>query len=280
MANIGQMNVLLVVKSVDFGVYLDGGELGEILLPKRQVPPECQIGDSLTVFLYHDTENRLIATIQKPYALIDEVGYLKVKTVNDIGAFLDWGIPKDLFVPFREQGQPMQPGNSYLVYVYFDKVSSRITGSSKLRKFLDKPWFELEVGKEVDLIIAEQTEAGFKAIINHAAWGLIFNSDVFQPLAVGDQVKGFVKAIREDGKYDLVLQKPGYEKVPGIAEQILDALQANGGFLPMNDDSSPEEIKNRFGISKKTFKKAIGALFKSRHITIEPKGISLAGKKK
>ncbi len=275
MPDIGKICALTVVKSLDFGVYLDAGDLGELLLPRRQVPDNCQIGDVLEVFIYHDTESRLITTIQKPHATVDQVGYMQVKSANDVGAFLDWGIPKDLFVPFREQSQPMRVGQSYLVYVYLDQISNRITGSSKLRKFLSKSEHTFTTGQEVDLIIAEQTDAGYKAIVDHGAWGLIFNSDVFQPLRIGQQIRGFIKTVRDDGKVDLVLQKPGYEKVSGIADQILDALSQAGGFLPFNDSTPPAEIQQRFGISKKTFKKAIGALFRERRIIIEEQGIRL-----
>lgn len=275
MAKIGVINTLQVVKLVEFGVYLDGDELGEILLPIRQVPVKCQIGNLLEVFLYHDTENRLIATTHRPHAVLNEVGYLRVETVNEIGAFLDWGIPKALFVPFNQQSRRMKEGFSYLVYVYMDEVSKRITGSTKLKKFINAKSSELTVGQKVDLIIAEQTDAGYKAIINHSTWGFIYHCHVFQTLSEGQQFPGYVHNIREDGKIDLVLQKPGYEKIPDVADQILALLTSRDGFLPLTDDSSPDEIKNLLCISKKTFKKAIGGLFKARKIAIGTDGISL-----
>ena len=280
MANIGELNTLIVLKTLDFGVYLDGGNLGEILLPIKQVPQNCQIGDKLEVFLYHDTEHRLIATTYRPLAAVGEFGYLKVATVNEIGAFLEWGIPKELFVPFREQFQRMKEGYYYLVYVYLDEASQRIVGSSKLKKFLSKEPLDLEVGQEVDLIIAERTDAGYKAIINNSAMGLLYHSDLFQIISEGQRIKGFIKSAREDGKFDLVLQKPGYEKVPDVAEQILDILKSNGGVLAVSDKSPADQIMKLFGISKKTFKKAIGALFKARQISIEEKSIRLLSPEK
>ncbi|MBF0545052.1 MAG: GntR family transcriptional regulator [Candidatus Riflebacteria bacterium] len=277
MAKLGFFNTLEVVKSLDFGVYLDGEELGEILLPRKQVPENCQIGDFLEVFLYHDTERRLIATIFRPHAALEEVGYLKVSIVNEIGAFLEWGIPKDLFVPFHEQRQEMIKGSSYLVYVYFDEISQRIVGSSKLNKFLKKNKLDLGIGQEVDLIIADRTDAGYKAIVNKKAWGFIYQSDLFKKIFEGQQIKGYIKSVREDGKFDLLLEKPGYEKVEDIANRIFMTLQKHGGFMTVNDDSPAGEIKLLFGISKKTFKKAIGLLFRQRRINFIKSGIALPG---
>ncbi|MFZ2957043.1 MAG: S1-like domain-containing RNA-binding protein [Candidatus Ozemobacteraceae bacterium] len=275
MANIGALNTLQVVKTVDFGVYLDGEELGEILLPKKQVPEGCEPGDMLEVFLYHDTENRLIATIHHPLAVVGEIGFLKVTAVNDVGAFLEWGIPKNLFVPFAQQQEPLKQDCSYLTAVYWDEASQRITGSTKLAKFISKHPDSLEIGQLVDLIIANKTEIGFKTIINNTFWGFLYETDIFQPLTRGQKIQGYVKNIRDDGKVDLVLQKPGYEKVKDVAEQILVVLKAHGGTLPVTDKSSTEEIKNLFGISKKTYKKAVGALFKARKITMDENGIGL-----
>ncbi|MBF0407780.1 MAG: GntR family transcriptional regulator [Candidatus Riflebacteria bacterium] len=278
MASLGAICRLKVVKSVDFGVYLDGGELGELLLPKKQVPENCKINDILEVFIYHDTESRLITTTLMPAAAVGEYAWMKVSTVTEIGAFLDWGIQKNLFVPFAEQANRMKEGNSYLVHVFIDKETNRITGSSKIAKFLKDQQPNLKTGDEVDILVAERTDLGFKAIINNCARGLLFNNEIFIPVSEGLRTKAYIKACREDGKFDLILQKPGYEKVTEIADMIFAKLVNNGGFLAVTDDSPPELIKEKFGLSKKTFKKAIGALFKEKRISISDKGITVTPK--
>lgn len=276
MAAIGLMNELEVLKTVDFGVYLDGGPHGEILMPKRYVPENCQVGDTVEVFIYLDSEDRLVATTDKPYVMVGEFAKLKVVSKTAIGAFLDWGLPKDLLAPFREQQLKMEEGKSYLVYVYLDDESQRIVASSKLDKFVDNIPVDYEVGEEVDLIIAGQTDLGYKAIIDNSHWGLIFKNEVFQPLKIGDKLKGFIKNIRPDEKIDLSLEKAGYEKIDSISQSVLDKLKEANGYLPFNDKSDPEVISKTFGISKKNFKKAIGALYKQRLINIEDQGIRLA----
>ncbi|MCW0483548.1 CvfB family protein [Gaoshiqia sediminis] len=276
MAAIGLMNELEVLKTVDFGVYLDGGPHGEILMPKRYVPENCQVGDTVEVFIYLDSEDRLVATTDKPYVMVGEFAKLKVVSTTAIGAFLDWGLPKDLLVPFREQQVKMEEGKSYLVFVYLDDESQRIVASSKLDKFVDNIPVDYEVGEEVDLIIAGQTDMGYKAIIDNSHWGLIFKNEVFQPLKIGDKLKGFIKNIRPDEKIDLSLEKAGYEKIDSISQSVLDKLKEANGFLPFNDKSDPDVISKTFGISKKNFKKAIGALYKQRLINIEDQGIRLA----
>jgi len=275
MAAIGLMNELEVVKEVDFGVYLDGGELGEILLPKRYVPENCKVGSQLEVFIYLDSEDRVIATTEKPLAMVGDFATLKVVSTTPIGAFMDWGLMKDLLVPFREQQFPMEEGRNYLVFVYIDDETQRIVGSSRLDKFVDNLPVDYEPGEEVDLIIAGKTDLGYKAIIDNSHWGLIFKNEVFQPLKTGDRLKGYIKNIRPDEKIDLVLQKPGYEKIDSIAQSVLDRLKEAGNFLPVNDKTDPIEISKTFGISKKNFKKAIGSLYKQRLITIEEDGIRL-----
>ncbi|PTN09506.1 S1 RNA-binding domain-containing protein [Mangrovibacterium marinum] len=275
MAEIGLINKLEIVKTVDFGVYLDGGPQGEILLPKRYVPEECQPGDELDVFIYLDSEDRLVATTETPKAMVGEFAMLQVVSTTPIGAFMDWGLQKDLLVPFREQQFPMEEGRSYLVFVYLDHETQRIVGSSKLDKFVDNLPVDYEPGEEVDLIIAGKTDLGYKAIIDNSHWGLIFKNEVFQPLKQGDKLKGYIKNIRPDEKIDLALQKPGYEKIDSIAQGVLDKLKAAGSFLPANDKTAPDEISKLFGISKKNFKKAIGSLYKQRLITIEEDGIRL-----
>ncbi|HKJ40879.1 MAG TPA: S1-like domain-containing RNA-binding protein [Sunxiuqinia sp.] len=275
MAAIGQMNELQVVKTVDFGIYLDGVEHGEILMPKRYVPENCQPGDVLSVFIYLDSEDRLIATNETPKAMIGDFALLKVVSVTSVGAFLDWGLPKDLLVPFREQQQKMEAGQSYLVYIYLDDESQRIVATSKLNKCLDNVPVDYEIGEEVDLVVAQKTDLGYKAIIDNSHWGMLFNNEIFQDLKIGQSLKGFIKAIREDEKIDLVLQPEGYEKIDDISQSILNKLAANNGFLALNDKSDPELIRKTFQISKKNFKKAIGSLYKHRLISIEDDGIRL-----
>ncbi len=276
MIALGEINELEVVKKVDFGIYLDGGVKGEILMPSRYVPESFEIGDKLEVFVYLDGEERLVATTEQPYAQVGDFAFLEVKEVTEFGAFLDWGILKQLFVPFREQKVRMELGKKYVVYIYVDDMTERITASSKLDKFADNLPVDYEVGEEVSLLIAGQTDLGYKAIIDNSHWGLIFKNEVFKPISIGDKLKGFIKNIREDEKIDLSLTKGGYKKVEGIAGDVLEKLRKEGGFIPTNDKTDPETISKWFGISKKNFKKAIGALYKERHIRIEDDGIHLA----
>ena len=275
MAAIGLLNELEIVKEVDFGLYLDGGAQGEILLPKRYVPENCKVGDQIEVFIYLDSEDRLIATTETPLAMVGDFALLKVVSTTPVGAFMEWGLQKDLLVPFREQQFPMEEGRNYLIFVYVDDETQRIVGSSKLDKFVDNLPVDYEAGEEVDLIVAGKTDLGYKAIIDNSHWGLIFKNEVFQPLKTGDRLKGYIKNVRPDEKIDLVLQKPGYEKIDSIAQGVLDKLKEAGNFLPVNDKTDPNEISKLFGISKKNFKKAIGSLYKQRLISIETEGIRL-----
>ena len=275
MLEIGRLNNLRVVKEVDFGVYLDGGEFGEILLPKKYVPKDCLPGSIIEVFIYLDSEDRIIATTQKPYAMVGEFAELKVVSVSEVGAFLDWGLQKDLLVPFREQKQKLIKGKSYVVYVYFDEESERIAASTKLNKYLGKAPIDFQPREEVDLLIYDETEIGYNAIINNTHKGLIYKNDIFQTLETGQKMKGYIKNIREDDKIDLLLQKPGYGKVDDLSQKILEVIKQHNGFVSVTDKSPPEIIYKKFGVSKKTYKKAIGALFKKRLITIEDDGIKL-----
>ncbi len=275
MAAIGLLNELEVVKEVDFGIYLDGADHGEILMPKRYVPEGCKVGDRLEVFIYLDSEDRIIATSEQPFGMVGEFAKLKVVSVTGVGAFVDWGLPKDLLVPFREQQQDMEEGKSYLVYIYLDDESQRIAGTTKLDKCVDNIPIDYEEGEEVDLIIAGQTDLGYKAIIDNSHWGMLYKNEVFKELTTGQKLKGFIKNIREDEKIDLSLEKAGYEKIDPISESILNKLAANDGFLPLNDKSDPETIRNTFQISKKNFKKAIGTLYKHRIISIDEEGIKM-----
>ncbi len=275
MAEIGKYNSLRVIKEVDFGVYLDGEKEGEILMPIRYVPKDCKVGDYVDIFLYLDSEDRPVATTEKPFAQVGEFAMLRVQSVNKIGTFLDWGIMKDLLVPFREQKVTMTEGRSYLVYIYVDEDTQRIVASAKLNKFLDKSLPDYAVGQEVELIIESETDLGYKAIVNHKHWGILYENEVFEQLAKGLKIKGFIKKIRTDNKIDLSLHPLGYEKVDPLTQMILDELKKEGGFIPVSDKSDAEEVYRVFGISKKSFKQALGALYKRRLITISPEGIRL-----
>lgn len=277
MTEIGKVNHLYVVKEVDFGIYLDGGDLGEILMPKQYVPEGTQPEDMIDAFIYLDSEDRLVATTLKPFAMVEEFALLEVVSVTPVGAFLNWGLPKDLFVPFREQRQPMEEGKKYLVYVYVDTNSKRIAASSKIENYLDNIPVDYDVDENVDLIIVNETDLGYNAIIDNSHLGVIFKNEVFQPLNPGDKVQGFIKKIRTDGKIDLCLQKAGYEKISEFADKIIAELQKQNGFLALTDKSSPEDIYHTFKFSKKNFKAAIGALYKKRIIALEEKGIRLLG---
>lgn len=275
MAEIGKTNHLEVVKEVDFGIYLDGGDLGEILMPKRYVPEGTMPGDMLETFIYLDSEDRLVATTEKPLAMVEEFALLEVVSVTPVGAFLNWGLPKDLFVPFREQRQSMEEGKKYLVYVYVDINTKRIAASSKIEQYLDNIPVDYDLDEEVDLIIVNETDLGYNAIIDNSHFGILYKNEVFQPLNPGDKVQGYIKKIRTDGKIDLRLEKIGYEKISSFVDRIIAELQKNKGFLPLTDKSSPEEIYQTFKISKKNFKAAIGALYKKRFIALEDNGIRL-----
>lgn len=279
MAQIGKLNHLEVLKELDFGIYLDGGDLGEILMPKRYVPEGTMLGDFLETFIYLDSEDRLIATTEKPLAQVEEFALLEVVSVTPVGAFLNWGLPKDLFVPFREQRKPMEVGKKYLVYVYLDIDSKRIAASSKIENYLDNIPVDYDENEEVDLIIVNETDLGYNAIIDYSHLGVLYKNEVFQELNPGDKVQGYIKKIRTDGKIDLRLDKIGYEKIISFVDRIIIELQKNKGFLPLTDKSSPEEIYKTFKISKKNFKAAIGALYKKRFIALEEDGIRLLEKK-
>ncbi|GAX61305.1 nucleic acid binding protein [Candidatus Scalindua japonica] len=278
MAKIGVFNNLRVVKEVAFGVYLDGGEHEEILLPNRYVPDNCKVGDNIRVFIYLDSEDRFIATTERPYAMVGDFALLKVVAVESVGAFLDWGLPKDLLVPFSEQFPIMEKGKSYIVKIYVDKKSNRIAATTRLDRYLDNIPGNFNAGQEVELLICNQTDIGYKAIINGTHWGVLYSNEVFQTLKSGQKIKGYIKKVRDDNKIDLSLHKPGYEKVDDVTETILTVLKEQGGYIPVTDKSSPETIYKLFGVSKKTYKKAIGAIYKKKLITIENDGIKLISK--
>lgn len=277
MAEIGKFNTLRVKKVVPFGVYLDGGELGEILMPKKYVPDNCEVDGTVEVFVYLDSEDRPIATTEKPYVTVGEFAFLPVVSVSSVGTFLDWGLAKDLFVPFREQKLRMVEGKKYVVFVYFDDQSKRIVASAKIEKFLDNTIPDYTIDQEVELIVINETDLGFSVIVDQRHSGVLYHNEVFQPLRKGDRVTGYIKKVRDDEKIDVILQKPGYEKVDTISQTIIDKLKQTGGFLAVTDKSDPDEIYALFRISKKTFKKAIGGLYKDRTISIEGNGIRLNG---
>ncbi|MDM8160677.1 S1-like domain-containing RNA-binding protein [Labilibaculum sp. K2S] len=276
MSIIGQFASLKVAKIVDFGVYLQGEDESLILLPTRYVPPKTQLDDTIKVFIYRDSENRIIATTLIPYATVGEFAYLKVKTVNNLGAFLDWGIAKDLFVPFSEQKDNMQVGYSYLIFVYLDNASGRIVGTAKIENVLRDVETSYAEGDEVEILIGRRNDLGYQVLISNDALGMLYQNEIFEPVRCGDVRKAYIKKIRPDGKIDISLQKQGYEnKIPDSGEQILSQLKKEDGFLPLNDKSSPEDIYHLLNMSKKNFKKAVGLLYKQKLITIEDSGIFL-----
>lgn len=277
MAAIGRYNSLQVTKYTDFGLYLDGGADGEILLPKRYIPKgeELEVGDWLNVFVYLDSEDRLIATTHKPKVQVGGFASLKVAEINRVGLFLDWGLPKDLLLPHSEEKRPLQVGDYCVVYVYLDQRTRRITATARLERHLDKTPVRYASGQEVDLLVVEQTDMGFKAIINNEHWGLIHNNEVFKFLRSGMRERGFIREVRADGKISLSLQPVGREAASSLSEQILAKLRETGGQLPLSDKSSPEQISSLFGVSKGNFKKAIGGLYKQGLIIIEADRIRL-----
>lgn len=273
---LGRFNELEVVKQVDFGMYLDGGEEGEILLPARYVPEGCKVGDRLNVFLYLDMDERLVATTLTPLVQVGQFAYLEVAWVNQFGAFLNWGLMKDLFVPFGEQKMKMQVGRKYMIHAHLDKESYRIVASAKVERYLSKEMPEYQPGEEVEILIWQKTDLGYKAIIEHKHSGLLYENEVFTTLEAGRKMRAFVKQVRDDGKIDLMLQKPGLGKVDDFAKTLLEYIRENGGRISLNDKSPADEIYETFGVSKKTFKKGVGDLYKKRLISLQEDGITLA----
>ena len=273
---LGIFNELEVVKVVDFGLYLDGGDEVEILLPTRYVPEDCKVGDMLNVFLYLDIDERLIATTLTPLVQVGQFACLEVSWVNQFGAFLNWGLMKDLFVPFSEQKMKMQVGRSYVVHAHVDEESYRIVASAKVERYLSKDMPDYAPGAEVDILIWQKTDLGFKAIIDNKYSGLLYENEIFRALETGMQMKAFVKQVREDGKVDLILQKPGFEKVDDFSKTLLEYIREHGGRINLNDKSPAEDIYDTFGVSKKTFKKGVGDLYKKRLISLHENGITLA----
>ncbi|MEO0017744.1 MAG: hypothetical protein RLZZ522_1027 [Verrucomicrobiota bacterium] len=276
MAKIGERASLEILREVPFGVFLGGGELGDILLPRREMPVKWALGGIVDVFIYNDSEDRPVATLKQPLVLPGQFARLRVVALTPVGAFLDWGLPKDLLVPFREQKARMEIGKSYVVRALVDEASQRIIATTRLARHLDltpPPWRE---GAAVELIIYGKTPLGYKAIIDGTHSGLLFANDVFQPLQPGEKLSGYIAAARGDGKVDLTLHPPGRARVSGLEAQILAELAARGGFWALGDHSPAEEIHSELGVSKRTFKQATGALLRKQQIRIEPKGIRLA----
>ncbi|MDF1758875.1 MAG: S1-like domain-containing RNA-binding protein [Legionellaceae bacterium] len=274
MINVGKFNKLKVIKEVAFGVYLDGQDLGDILLPNKYVPQNTQLLDSIEVFIYYDSEDKIIATTQRPLAKLGDCAYLKAIDINRVGAFLNWGLDKDMLVPMSEQLKPMEKNKSYLVYIKQDN-QGRLIASSKINYFLDKSLPKYKIGDEVDLLIAETTQLGNKVIVNNSHWGLIYSDDIFQTLSYGKKMRGYIKNVRDDGKIDISLRKSGQDNIEELAKKITRELQRNDGFLALHDKSPSFEIKRSFGESKGNFKKAIGLLYKNGVISIQEDGIQL-----
>ncbi|ALO36000.1 GntR family transcriptional regulator [Colwellia sp. MT41] len=274
-ATIGKFNQLNIVALADNGAYLDAGELGEILLPKRYVPEVCQVGESLKVFIYRDSADRLIATTDTPLAQVGEFVSLKVIQVNKMGAFLDWGLPKDLLVPYNQQHTAMEVGKYYLVRVFLDQLTDRLAASSKLDKFIDIWPAEYQQGDKVNLIIGGKTDLGFKAIVNDLHWGLLYDNEIFQHLRVGKKITGYIKQVREDGRLDLILTRGSKNKVNDFSDKLLAHIADRGGVSSLHDKSSPELIQSTLGVSKKTFKATVGNLLKKGKIALVKGGIKL-----
>lgn len=274
MIEIGKYNTLKIDRDTKVGLFLTDGN-ADILLPNKYVPEEYEIGDEIAVFVYLDHEERPIATTLEPYIFLNEFALLRVNYTNKFGAFMNWGMEKDLFVPFKEQARPMEQGKRYLVYMYIDEKTGRLVASSKTNQFLDNKVITVEKGEEVDLIISHITEVGINVIINEKHKGLLYKNEVYDDLRTGDRIIGYIKNIRPDGKIDVSATKLGFEKLEPSSQYILDELKASRGFLRLNDDSHPEDIKTVLKMSKKTFKKAIGVLYKQKLIEIKEDGIHL-----
>ncbi|MEO1053594.1 MAG: S1-like domain-containing RNA-binding protein [Bacteroidota bacterium] len=278
MIAIGKHNLLKVKKETPQGYYLiqENDELEEeVLLPNKYIPEDLKVGDEINVFIYNDSEDRIIATTLEPKLLLDSFGALEVKDVNQFGAFMDWGLEKDLMVPFKEQNKKMAVGRKYIVYAFLDEETERIIASGKINKFVESEPEDLEEGQEVDLLIADTTDIGVNVIINNRYKGLVYKNELFKNVRLGDRTKGFIKQIREDDRIDVSLEKQGYANVEPNAEKILNALKENEGFLGLTDKSDPTDIQAELEMSKKTFKKAIGALYKQKLIELGDEGIFL-----
>jgi predicted RNA-binding protein (virulence factor B family) len=276
----GKYNTLTVLRITPPGIYL-GNDVNDdvVLLPNKYIPVGLEVGHKISVFIYRDSEDRLIATTLEPKIKLNEFASLEVKEVNDIGAFLDWGLEKDLMVPYREQKHKMRKGEFYIVYLYLDEETDRLAATSKIDRFLIKETNELYIGEKVDLLIGDTTDLGVNVVINGKYKGLLYRNEIFKKIYPGDATVGYVKAIREDFKIDISLQPQGVQNIDVSAEAVLNKLKASKGFLSLNDSSDPDQIMHKLQMSKKSFKKAIGTLFRQRLISIEEDGIYLLPKK-
>lgn len=275
MIRLGEINTMEILRETEHGVYLIDKDDEEVLLPNRYVPESFKIWDELEVFVYLDNEERPVATTDRPYIMKGDFGLLRCNQVTEYGAFLDWGLVKELFCPFKEQAFKMKPGGWYLVYCYLDEKTNRLVASSKTNRFLDNKNLTVNEFEEVDLIVSHPSDLGMNVIVNKTHTGLIYTNNIFKDLSVGDKLKGIVKKIRSGNKLDIVLDQVGYRNIEPNAEKILQELQDNSGYLALTDKSSPEDIKEVLQMSKKTFKKAIGNLYKQRKIELEKDGIRL-----
>jgi len=275
MLKLGVYHTLTVVRESEQGFYLTEGEEDAILLPNRYIPTGLEMGDELEVFVYSDSQGRPIATTLTPKLTLHEFALLEVTSVTSFGAFMDWGIAKELLVPFREQRKKLQEGDKAVIYLFYDDVSERLVGSAKVERFLDNEEIAVNTDEEVEVLVYNATEIGYKVIVNNQHDGLIYRNEVFQPVHIGDKLQAFVKKVRTDGKIDLQLQPPGYSKVAPNADYILQCLKENDGWLPLTDKSSPEAITDKLNMSKKTFKKALGDLYKQRLVELKENGIAL-----
>jgi predicted RNA-binding protein (virulence factor B family) len=275
MIHLGEINSLSIVRETEQGIYLEDEENNEVLLPNRYIPESYKIWDKIDVFVYLDNEERLVAVTDKPYIKKGDFALLRCNAVTELGAFLDWGMLKELFCPFKEQAFKMKKGGWYLVYCYLDEKSNRLAASSKTNRFLDNKVLTVEQLEEVDLIVSHPSEIGMNVIVNKKHTGLIFNDDIFKDISIGDRLKGFVKKIRPGNKLDIVLGQIGYRNIEPNAEVILKELEDNSGYLNLTDKSDPEDIKRTLQMSKKNFKKAVGSLYKQKLIEIKPDGIYL-----
>lgn len=277
MLKIGQYNELVVAREVDFGYYLATDDGREILLPRKYMPDDKGIGDTIRVFVYTDSEDRLIATTETPFATVGEFAFLQVKDVNSVGAFVDWGLPgKDVLVPFSEQKSRMKQGGIYLVYLYLDAVTGRVAASGKVEKYLGNVLPDYTPGQKVEALVVEHTPIGYRAIVDNRHWGMIYDNEIFRALELEETVTAFVKAVRDDGKIDLTLSDKARRRVCDLSDVLLNALRSAGGTIYITDASSPEEIKAAFGVSKKDFKKAVGHLYKEKKILLGEGKIVLA----
>lgn len=259
----------MINRFVDFGAYLIDDEDNEVLLPKRYLTGYEELDDYIEVFIYNDSENRPVATTEQPVATVGQFCLMRVKTVNAIGAFLEWGlVAKDLLVPFSEQRVRMQAGRSYIVYIYLDPSSQRIVASAKLDKFLDKNLPDYYHRQKVDVLVVQQQEIGYRVIVDGKYWGMVYNNEIYQPINIGEHHTGFVKQVRDDGKIDITLAKIEKMRVDDLADEIMAFLYHNGGSMTLNDKSSPDEIMRSFNCSKKDFKKALGLLYKQHKVTL------------